>query len=426
MAAIGSIIADKYRVDALLGEGAMGSVVAATHLELDKRVAIKLVKSEVAHPSGLDRFVQEARGVAKLRNEHICQVMDFGRLPDGAPYIVMERLDGETLEQRLAHGRLPVGEIARYVLEICEALDEAHTAGIVHRDLKPGNLFRVRKSNGTTHVKVLDFGVSKFQREAERVRDHRLRRDRNPGVYVPEQLRSSRDVDARSDIWALGVVMFQALDRRAAVLRRRRFVGLCTSIASDPPRALRRSRARERRADRAALSAEGAGGAVLVERGARAGAGAIRGSRGGVACDRGECRAVVGAHDARRCRGRIGAIAAASRSAHDLRDRHRDRARDRGDGRHRDGAARTATASVARRSPLQPRRRSTPSSYRRSMPQSMRAIDATVDATPRPDAAIPIDARGARLHAVLAPPIHADAAARTRCATDDPMCAFTE
>jgi serine/threonine-protein kinase len=212
----GEVIADKYRVERILGEGGMGYVVAAYHLRLEQKVALKFLKPEaLKHPHIVQRFAREARAAAKIQGEHVARVVDVGELPNGAPYIVMEYLEGEDLAHRLhARGPLPVAEAVGYMLETCEALAEAHAAGIVHRDLKPPNLFLAKGVGRLPLVKILDFGISKALAD-ESSPDRNLTSTNmimgTPHYMSPEQLRSSRDVDARSDIWALGVVLFELL-----------------------------------------------------------------------------------------------------------------------------------------------------------------------------------------------------------------------
>ena len=159
----GEILAGKYRVDKVLGVGGMGVVVAAYHIELDQRVAIKFLLPEVLdHGEAVARFAREARAAVKIKSEHVAKVTDVGKLENGAPYMVMEFLDGSDLSQWLTQrGALPVEQACEFVLQACEAIAEAHALGIVHRDLKPGNLFVIRRADGVLSVKVLDFGISK-------------------------------------------------------------------------------------------------------------------------------------------------------------------------------------------------------------------------------------------------------------------------
>ncbi|HET6333378.1 MAG TPA: protein kinase [Polyangiales bacterium] len=217
-AVIGDVIADKYSVERIVGEGGMGVVYAARHLELDQRVAIKFLLPEIAQQGmAAERFRREARAAARIRGEHVCRVLDVGTLR-GIPYMVMEYLDGRDLANELERrGRLPPEEAVGYVLEACDAVAEAHAAGIVHRDIKPANLFLATRSDGSRHVKVLDFGVSKSLVDSSSGQ-HALTVTSSvvgsPLYMSPEQLDSARDVDRRTDIWALGVVLFEFLTGR--------------------------------------------------------------------------------------------------------------------------------------------------------------------------------------------------------------------
>jgi eukaryotic-like serine/threonine-protein kinase len=211
----GDLLAGKYRVERVLGRGGMGIVVAARHLQLDERVAIKLMLPEIAaNGEAVARFIREARAAAKIKSEHVVRVFDVATLEDGQPYMVMEYLDGSDLGALLAaHGRLSVGEAIEYLAHVLDAIGEAHRLGIVHRDLKPSNLFLTRGRDGSPVVKVLDFGISKLS--GPLAADESVTRSSallgSPLYMSPEQLVSSRDVDARSDIWALGVILFELL-----------------------------------------------------------------------------------------------------------------------------------------------------------------------------------------------------------------------
>ncbi len=208
---VGDVIASKYRVDRVLGEGAMGVVVAATHAELGTQVAVKfMLPAALTGADSVERFLREARAASRLRSEHVCRVLDVGRLEHGAPYIVMEMLEGRDVQAALdGAGALSVGVAASYVTQVCEAIGEAHAAGIVHRDLKPQNLFVTRKVNGAEAVKVLDFGISKVAGGADAVRTHHAAIMGTPAYMSPEQCQSSAHVDGRTDIWALGVILYQ-------------------------------------------------------------------------------------------------------------------------------------------------------------------------------------------------------------------------
>ena len=214
MYGVGSVIAGKYRVERMIGEGGMGSVVAARHLELGSRVAIKiLLPAMAANPSVVERFLFEARAAATLQGEHVCRVIDVGRLETAnLPYIVMEYLEGKDLGHRLYAGLVPPAELAEYMLQACLGLAEAHARGIVHRDLKPGNLMVTSRGNGKPLVKLLDFGIAKPPTDDPEFRITRTNTVvGSPGYMSPEQLRSSKTVDARADIWSLGIVMYELL-----------------------------------------------------------------------------------------------------------------------------------------------------------------------------------------------------------------------
>jgi eukaryotic-like serine/threonine-protein kinase len=216
--AIGELVANKYRVERVLGRGGMGVVVAALHEQLAQRVAIKMLLPEAeASPNALARFTREARAAATIRGEHVARVLDVGELPGGAPYIVMEYLEGRDLAQTLAdRGTLPPEEACAFVLQACEAIAEAHAAGIIHRDLKPSNLFVTTGPDGSPLVKVLDFGISKalLSGSAEGQLTTTSSFVGSPVYSPPEQLVRAHDVDGRADIWSLGTILFEALAGR--------------------------------------------------------------------------------------------------------------------------------------------------------------------------------------------------------------------
>jgi serine/threonine-protein kinase len=214
---VGDLVAGKYRVDRVLGQGGMGIVVAATHDQLDQRVALKFLLPEVsAHPEIVQRFIREARASVKIHSEHVARVLDVGTLPTGVPFMVMEYLEGHDLAQTLlARGPLPVQESVGFVLEACEAVAEAHSLGMVHRDLKPANLFLAKRPSGKPTVKVLDFGISKIPvTERDQLVTKTSTVMGSPGYMSPEQMMSSDKVDVRSDIWSLGVVLYELLGQR--------------------------------------------------------------------------------------------------------------------------------------------------------------------------------------------------------------------
>jgi serine/threonine-protein kinase len=190
----------------------MGMVVAARHEQLGFRVALKFMLPAALEDVAMrERFLREARAAGSLRSEHVARVMDFGTLDDGAPYIVMEFLEGQDLGEALAgRGRLPVHEAAEYVLQACKAMEEAHAQGIVHRDLKPQNLFLTRRPDGSPLVKVLDFGISKLTGHDASLSVTSSQSMMGSPLYMsPEQIRSAKNVDARADIYSLGVILYQ-------------------------------------------------------------------------------------------------------------------------------------------------------------------------------------------------------------------------
>jgi serine/threonine protein kinase len=218
---IGDVVAGKYQIERLLGRGGAGIVVAARNLDLDEPVALKFLRPDVAElPEVVARFAREAKSAVSIKNEHVCKVLDVGTLPNGAPYMVMEYLEGRDLYRIMRErGALPVSEGVEYVLQVCEALSFAHARGIVHRDVKPENIFLIESKEGLPYVKVLDFGISKGALTAQVANESVIKTGSllgTPAYMSPEQIRATTGVDARTDIWALGIVLYEILTAKAA------------------------------------------------------------------------------------------------------------------------------------------------------------------------------------------------------------------
>ncbi|MBX3214964.1 MAG: serine/threonine protein kinase [Labilithrix sp.] len=242
--AAGDILLKKYRVERLIGQGGTGIVLSATHVQLEQRVAIKFLRRALASDELRTRFEREARAMGRIESDHVVLVLDAGALDDGAPYMVMEYLDGRDLARVLEEdGPLPVEEVVDCMLQVCEALQQAHAAGIVHRDLKPANLFLTRREDDdAVHVKVVDFGISK-------ILDKKLIDDESPHevttaftmlgsprYMAPEQVRSSKDVDGRADLWSVGAVLFQLITGEHAFAAEGNVQASLAVLTADPRR----------------------------------------------------------------------------------------------------------------------------------------------------------------------------------------------
>jgi eukaryotic-like serine/threonine-protein kinase len=235
------MVGGKYRVERVLGTGGMALVVEATHMALGRRVAIKILQGDGARaPEVLNRFHREAQIAAQLPGDHIARVSDVGSTEDGEPYLVMELLVGRDLDAELtARGPLPIEEAVHFVLQACEGVAEAHGAGLVHRDLKPGNLFLVRRRDGSATIKVLDFGISKA---APGQGDPTLTKTTStfgtPLYMSPEQVQSAKHVDSRSDQHAIGAILYALLTGRPP-FEGESITALAVIIATQTPRPVR-------------------------------------------------------------------------------------------------------------------------------------------------------------------------------------------
>lgn len=245
IAAPGDVVGGKFVVERVLGVGGMGIVVAARHMQLGQTVAIKFLRrNAAASAESVNRFVREARAAVGLQSAHVVRIMDVGTLEDGLPYMVMEHLSGTDLAHVLEVRRtLPVHEAVDYLLQAMEAVAEAHAIGIVHRDLKPSNLFLTVRPDGTPLVKVLDFGISKAiddgSQQASLTSTAMVLG--SPLYMSPEQVRSTKNVDTRTDVWALGVILYELL-AGAPPFEADTITGLCAKIVADPPVPLRARR----------------------------------------------------------------------------------------------------------------------------------------------------------------------------------------
>ena len=215
-AATEELVGGKYRLTRIIGRGGMGTVWEGVHTSLSTQVAVKFIDTDYADSEELRRrFVNEARAAAQLQSKHVIQVHDQGLMADGRPFIVMEFLTGEALDQRLDRlGTLPPKDVARIVLHICRGLSKAHAAGIIHRDLKPENVFLVWDDEDNEDIaKVVDFGIAKFVDEglvgSSATRTGSLLG--TPFYMSPEQARGLRSIDVRSDLWSVGVIAYRCL-----------------------------------------------------------------------------------------------------------------------------------------------------------------------------------------------------------------------
>jgi serine/threonine-protein kinase len=236
---IGEIFLEKYRVDAILGHGGMGVVARCTHLALNEQVAIKMLRRDVLDDAeAVERFMREAQAAVKLKSEFVARVTDVGRSETDVPYMVMEYLEGHDLGQLLEQrGAIGIPWAVELTLQACEALCEAHAIGIVHRDIKPTNLFVTWRPDGSSVIKVLDFGISKSPIISEILLTQTQSLLGTPAYMSPEQMRSAHQVDGRTDIWSLGTVLYELIEGRRP-FEAASFSEMCVKVAVDPPGAM--------------------------------------------------------------------------------------------------------------------------------------------------------------------------------------------
>ena len=215
---IGRVLAERYRLESILGKGGMGAVYAGTHTWMDRPVAIKVLAPDYADSGDVvRRFFQEARVAANLRHPNVVDVLDMGEDDDGVPFLVMERLEGETLAARLRReSKLAVDEALRALVPVLDALAFVHAHGILHRDLKPENVFLAKDFRGRPLTKLLDFGVAKLLENAgQSTRTGSVLG--TPAYMAPEQLRGAKDIASPADVWAMGMILYRTLAGRLPV-----------------------------------------------------------------------------------------------------------------------------------------------------------------------------------------------------------------
>jgi len=243
----GTNVAGRYRLERLIGQGAIAWVYEATHVALGRRVAIKIIKHRHAgNPEVIARFEREAKSVARLQSPHVATVLDIGE-HGGAPFIAMEFLDGKDLRALIEErGPMSKGDVAEILIQTCAALAEAHSLGIVHRDIKPENMFMIDPDQAWRSIKILDFGIAHVTGSMRDVEEEDTPAvDRAPDAKMigsphymsPEQIKSSPDVDGRTDLWSLGVVARELLTGGERPFGGENLTALLSSILCDRPRA---------------------------------------------------------------------------------------------------------------------------------------------------------------------------------------------
>lgn len=241
----GDLIRDRYRIEKIVGEGGTGVVVSARDLKAatETKVAIKFLRRALDTDELRTRFEREALAIAKLASEHVVAVLDAGTLEDGAPFMVMEHLEGRDLARVLKEdGPLSIAHAVDCMMQVCDALGRAHDLGIVHRDLKPANVFLEDRHDDCVHAKIVDFGISKFldkrllggsdNKPAEMTSAFTMLG--SPRYMAPEQVRNSKDVDSRADLWSVGVVLFQLITGEHAFLAKSNVEASIAVLTAEP------------------------------------------------------------------------------------------------------------------------------------------------------------------------------------------------
>jgi eukaryotic-like serine/threonine-protein kinase len=244
---VGRTLEGKYKIKSILGEGGMGTVYEGSHVALGRAVAIKVLHPNQARkPEAVQRLYQEARSAGSIGHPNICEVYDVGRFDDGSPYLVMEKLEGETLAERIgSDGALPFDVVVDVMSQVLSGLVAAHAKGIVHRDIKPENVFLTRRVGLPPIVKILDFGVSKVLHTEEQEQGLDLTRTGmvmgTPYYLSPEQARGERTLDHRVDIWACGIMLYECLAGRRPFIAPN-YNALLVQILQATPRPIREVR----------------------------------------------------------------------------------------------------------------------------------------------------------------------------------------
>lgn len=234
---VGKVLAGRYKIIRVIGAGGMGAVYEAEHSLIGRRVAVKILYAQLAGDAAVvKRFVNEARAAATIGHPHILECTDIGQADDGSPFLVLELLEGHDLEAEFQdNGPMPIGRLMFLLLQACDALAAAHNKGIIHRDIKPENIYLSVQNGKKDHVKVLDFGISKFNSLQQTGPGTMTGSAMGTPFYMsPEQFRDASNVDARADIYAMGVILYQGLAGRLPFMADS-LPGLALEIATGTP-----------------------------------------------------------------------------------------------------------------------------------------------------------------------------------------------